>query len=196
MTDMIKSVMFQYPQKTTFVIVSKKQCNDEIDYATLSRNLPNVMIIICGKVPCVKSKQSKRGRKMRPMDMLAEADDHMLGLITRAITITGCAPDVLSYDKYRNSKDVMDNIPSYTYYTYNGGRRGEHKMESSEQWLKKAIPKLIGKITRCTTMSKQPCSACRKNTYPSCDVCGVCMYCRIRFVLKGPKLCQQKKRSK
>lgn len=197
LSDMLEHLVVKYPEKTSFIAVSKKQFNDKNDYVELSKRWPNVMIIICGKRPCIKSKHGKRRRKVRNVyELLAEADDHMVGLLTRAITIAGCAPHVMSFDKYRNSKDVMDNIPSYTYYVYINGVCTEHVMKSTETWLETMFPKLVGNTKKCTSMNMRPCSTCLKNIYPSCDICSVCMYCRIRFVLKGPKLCKRRKLSK
>lgn len=193
---MIERVIPQYKPNASFIVVSKQQYNDNNDYIALSKQRSNLMIIICGKSPCVKSNRAKHQQRVTNVyDMLAEADDHMIGLLTRVITFAGCAPHVMSHDKYRNNRDIMNRIPSYVYYTYINGVRIEHKMQSTEAWMEIMFPKLVGNVNKCTDMVMNSCSICLKCIYPACVTCSVCMYCRIKYVLKGPQFCKPQKLS-
>jgi hypothetical protein len=161
------------------IIVSKKMYSDLDDYSAITSKWPNVLVIICGSEP--RSKNHSIAKPCAREDYLAEADDHIIVLLTIAITTTGCAPVIMSNDRYRNALSLANAIPVYQYTTYHKGECHADVMTSGAAWIRAHIQRFIGETAQCPERTDhRDCSLCKKNILV-CPLCFICATCRKRF---------------
>jgi hypothetical protein len=163
-----------------FIFVIKKQ-NQTADYCYITREYKDTMIVECNDSVVISNNRKTRAEYRT--DWESEADDHMTQLIERAITLTGCASLHEGFDQYRNAKDVATYIPAYPYYTYTAGVKTSAIMESTRLWVTLSVLTIManGPRAQCTLGDVGFCSSKGHTKNPCCDICGICIQCRLKI---------------
>lgn len=179
MNDMCMALSFSNPI-SPIIIVTKvmRMCDD--DYVAITETWPNVAIIVCGDDPHV-SGRSHEHMADEPPDLLAEADDNMIAMLAIAVTMMGCAPEIMSGDKYRNCKAVFDGIPEYSYTVYHAGTEATGLVANGKKWITCLLANLVGLgrgLGHCPGFKSGQCSLCQTEGISICPYCGVCVKCR------------------
>jgi hypothetical protein len=149
--------------------------NDNADnLIALSVLYPNVMYVVCLPV-CSKIRRPVR----ICINLLAEADDHLIAMLTLSISACGCAPIVLSRDQYRNSAKVFNGIPSYKYATYCGGTCVTEGMRAGRgnEWIARHSAQFAEWTIKCSCAHTGKCLNCAGRKNAVCNLCHVCTDC-------------------
>jgi hypothetical protein len=187
------AVLREKHSDSLLIFVTKMQYQSA-DYMAISSENPNIVIIECND----KVYNAQRGvpAKYRT-DWLAEADDHMVQMIEVVVSLTGCAPAHEGVDQYRNSEDVANNIPPYTYSIFINGNKTMGKMNTTNKWIAAATLSIIihGPRQQCTPGNIGFCKSNGHTKNPVCTRCSVCTTCqfgviqkRRQFVLKHMRM--------
>jgi hypothetical protein len=194
--ELCEALITLYPM-TPMIIVTKKVADWPSVDSSIAEDVtaanPNILIIICdargstSKVPisdtCFPRDAHGEYHKTNPPP-LAQADDHMITLLTLSISSVGCGPMILSDDRYRNSGSVFKTIPSYEYTSYKSGIASAHWMDTKQtfNWIVSLGLEIAAHRLKCKHALFWRCKNCRRKDTCTCIWCGVCTECNINLL--------------
>lgn len=185
LSELCKTLEAMYPT-VPIIIVTKKVAHwpnvDSFAAEEITLINSNILILVCDARDSKKKISTKRGNeKDHP---LAQADDHLIALLTIAISAAGCAPMILSEDKYRNSAEVFKTIPRYEYTAYKSGIASTHWIESEHcsEWILQIALDTVEHRIKCGYILAGRCKNCSSKGQLTCVWCGICIVCTMELL--------------
>jgi hypothetical protein len=173
MADICASLSFACPM-APIVIITKiihGPTDGPVAYIAATSRWANVVIIVCGDKPCVSGGAG---------DAMAEMDDHLIVTLAVAGTLAGCAPAVISHDRYRNCATVAKGIGTYPVTIYVAGEEVRDVIDwpTSAESLTGALADCLTHVPCGPWVIGQVCTMCYDTGQWICAECSVCARCR------------------